>query len=192
MLRTETGLAIESRFVWLQGLGMSLLFSHWIVSNSLWHGLKPARLLCPWNFPCKHTGVGCHFLFQGIFLIQGSNPCLLHWQVGSLLLSHKGGPLLVWCWVMYLLKLYPWTLSYLSWKGNGKRWNINRTLFQGMRRKSWVVLLPMILDVVRAQGRLPSSKSQGHIDYFELKLLKKQPMQEKHSEPPFHLLESRK
>lgn len=61
-----------------------------------------------------------------------------------------------------------------------------------MRRKSRVVLLPMILDVVRAQGRLPSSKSQGHVDYFELKLLKKQPMQEKHSEPPFHLLESRK
>ena len=45
---------------------------------------------------------------------------------------------------------------------------------------------------LRAQSRLPPSKSQGHIDYFELKLLKKQPMQERHSEPPFHLLESRK
>ena len=28
----------------------------------------PARLLCPWNFPGKNTGVGCHFLHQGIFL----------------------------------------------------------------------------------------------------------------------------
>ena len=30
--------------------------------------------------------MGCHFLLQGIFLTQGSNPCLLHllcWQVGS-------------------------------------------------------------------------------------------------------------
>ena len=24
------------------------------------------RLLCPWNFPGKNTGVGCHFLLQGI------------------------------------------------------------------------------------------------------------------------------
>ena len=31
------------------------------------------RLLCPWNFPGKSTGVGCHFLLQGIFLTQGSN-----------------------------------------------------------------------------------------------------------------------
>ena len=26
------------------------------------HGLEPARLLCPWNFPGKNTGVGYHFL----------------------------------------------------------------------------------------------------------------------------------
>ena len=26
------------------------------------HGLEPARLLCPWDFPGKNTGVGCHFL----------------------------------------------------------------------------------------------------------------------------------
>ena len=28
-------------------------------------------------FPGKNTGVGCHFLFQGPFPTQGSNPCLL-------------------------------------------------------------------------------------------------------------------
>ena len=32
------------------------------------------RLLCPWDFPGKSTGVGCHFLLQGIFPTQGSNP----------------------------------------------------------------------------------------------------------------------
>ena len=37
------------------------------------HGLQPTRLLCPWNFPGKNTGVGCYFLLQGIFLTQGSN-----------------------------------------------------------------------------------------------------------------------
>ena len=42
-------------------------------------------------FPSKDTGVGCHFLLQGIFQIQGSNPhlpCLLHWQMDSLPLRH--------------------------------------------------------------------------------------------------------
>ena len=34
---------------------------------------KPARLLYPKNFPGRNTGVGSHFLLQGIFLIQGSN-----------------------------------------------------------------------------------------------------------------------
>ena len=36
--------------------------------------------------------VGCHFLFQGIFPTQGSNPCLLPWQTDSLPLSHPGSP----------------------------------------------------------------------------------------------------
>ena len=34
--------------------------------------------LCPWDFLGKNTGVGCHFLLQGIFSTQGSNPCLQH------------------------------------------------------------------------------------------------------------------
>ena len=30
-------------------------------SDSSWpHGLQPTRLLCPWDFPGKSTGVGCH------------------------------------------------------------------------------------------------------------------------------------
>ena len=36
-------------------------------------GLQSTRLLCPWNFPGKNTGVGCHFLLQGIFPTQGLN-----------------------------------------------------------------------------------------------------------------------
>ena len=58
------------------------------------HGLQSTRLLCLWDFPGKNTGVGCHFLLQGIFLTQGSNLCLLHWQVGSFPLNHQGSP---WC-----------------------------------------------------------------------------------------------
>ena len=45
------------------------------MSNSLQpHGPWPTRLLCPWDSPGKNTGVGCHFLLQGIFPTQGSNP----------------------------------------------------------------------------------------------------------------------
>ena len=33
-----------------------------------------------------------HFLLQGIFLTEGSNPCLLHWQVDLLPLGHLGSP----------------------------------------------------------------------------------------------------
>ena len=33
--------------------------------------------LCPWDFPGKSTGVGCHFILQRIFPTQGSNPGLI-------------------------------------------------------------------------------------------------------------------
>ena len=39
--------------------------SHSVVSDSSRsHGLQPTRLLCPWDFPGKSTGVGCHCLLQ--------------------------------------------------------------------------------------------------------------------------------
>ena len=67
-----------------------------VVSNSFHpHGLGPTRLLCPWDFPVKNTGMNCHFLLQGIFLTQGLNlnlRRLLHWQADSLPLSHLGSP----------------------------------------------------------------------------------------------------
>ena len=42
------------------------------------HGLQPIRLLYPWDIPGRNTRVGCHFLFQGIFLTKGLNWGLLH------------------------------------------------------------------------------------------------------------------
>ena len=56
------------------------------------HRLQPTRLFCPWNFPGKDTGVSCHFILQGIFPTQGSNPHLLHGQANSLQPSHQGSP----------------------------------------------------------------------------------------------------
>ena len=71
-------------------------FSH--VQLFATHGPWPSRFLCPWDFPGKNPGLGCHVLLQRIFLTQGSNPrllSLLHWQVGSLSLVPTGKP--KWC-----------------------------------------------------------------------------------------------
>ena len=40
-------------------------WSRSVVFDPQWpHGLQPTRLLRPWDFPGKSTGVGCHCLFQ--------------------------------------------------------------------------------------------------------------------------------
>ena len=54
------------------------------------HGLKLSRLLFPWDFPDKNTGVSCHSFLQGIFLTQGLNPHLLHCRQILYHLSHQG------------------------------------------------------------------------------------------------------
>ena len=54
-----------------------------------------AKLLCPWDFSGKHTGMGWHFLLQRSSPTQGSNPHLLHlvhcrWILKPL--RHQGSP----------------------------------------------------------------------------------------------------
>ena len=45
-------------------------WSRSVVSDSSWpHGLQPTRLLRPWDFPSKSTGVGCHCLLQQFILL---------------------------------------------------------------------------------------------------------------------------
>ena len=63
--------------LWFANGLMKWSVSFLVMSDSFQpHG--PTRLLCPWGSPGKNTGVGCHFLFQGIFLTQGLNPGFLH------------------------------------------------------------------------------------------------------------------
>ena len=38
------------------------------------HGLQPTRLLCPWDFPGKSTGVGCHCLLQKVSIEYSNMP----------------------------------------------------------------------------------------------------------------------
>ena len=89
---------------------VQLFVSPWTVSS---------RLLCPWDFLGKNTGMGFCFLLQGIFPTQGK-PCLLHWQVDSLPLYHLGSPvisqLLLNYKVLYCLKEFLLYNKYPSCK----------------------------------------------------------------------------
>ena len=49
-------------------------WSRVVVSDSLRpQGLQPTRLLCPWDFPGKSTGVGCHCLLHDICYCYSNN-----------------------------------------------------------------------------------------------------------------------
>ena len=55
----------------------------WLLAT-LWTVTNQAPLSM--RFPGKNTGVCCHFLLQGIFLMQGSNPRL---RLGKWILYHR-------------------------------------------------------------------------------------------------------
>ena len=58
----------------------------------VFHSLRPqgcTRFLCPWDFPGKNTGVGCHFLLQGVFPSPGTNLSLLHYRHSLYHLSYS-------------------------------------------------------------------------------------------------------
>ena len=72
-----------------------VMWSRSVMSDSLrTHGLYPTRFLCPWDFPGKNTGVGCHFLLQEIFPTQGLNLGLPHSRQMLYRLSHLAGSIL--------------------------------------------------------------------------------------------------
>ena len=77
------------------------------MSNSVWpHRLHTARLFCPWDSPGKNTVVGCHFLLQGIFLTQRSNPgvsCLPALAGGFFTTNH-------WCHLGCPLSIPQWAI----------------------------------------------------------------------------------
>ena len=104
---------------------------------------SPTRLLCPWNFPDKNTGVGCHFLLQGFFLTQGWNPHLLnplHWQVDSLPLNHQGNPLI---WIFLSQRI--WDVYVATYFASTFRRAENKSPFQ-KETVSIRILSPRITD----------------------------------------------
>ena len=74
-------------------LRCSLLFRHSAPSDSLRaHGLQPARLPGLWDSPGKNTGVGCHFLLQGIFPTRAQT-CVSCLEGGFFTTEPPGKPL---------------------------------------------------------------------------------------------------
>ena len=84
----------------------------------------PARLLCPWDSPGKNTGVGCHFLLQGIFLTQWSNQGLLHCVKILYHLSHQAN-----------LKCYSSSFKSLV---NFLKWSISQQLQLRINAFFWI------------------------------------------------------
>jgi len=86
---------IISRYYWLCVRAKS--FQSCVTLCKPMDGSPPGSSL--WDSPGKNTTVGSHFLLQGIFPTQGSNPhllCLLHWQTGSLPLAPPGKSTVGW------------------------------------------------------------------------------------------------
>ena len=55
------------------------------------YGLQPTRVLCPWDFSGKNTGVVCHALLQGDLPNPGIEPRSPALQVDSLTSEPPGG-----------------------------------------------------------------------------------------------------
>ena len=78
---------VNFNFFSISGWGINLCYCCCLVAKVCLtllqsHELQLTRILCPWDFSGKNSGVGCNFLFQGIFPAQGLNPYLLgRWTI---------------------------------------------------------------------------------------------------------------
>ena len=104
--------------------------------NSLQTHELPHQAPLSMEFFSKNTGVGCHFLPQGIFLTQGSNLSLLHWQANSSPMSQQGSPRL---WVAMVklefdkvwkdaMERHYYTLQALRVRSSDRQTQISRSI----------------------------------------------------------------
>ena len=86
----------------LQSMGLQRVGHNWATELN-W----TERLLCPWGFPGKSTGVVCHFLLQGIFPVKtGIEPRSPAWHADYLLSESPGKPWKIpatnWVWLTFI------------------------------------------------------------------------------------------
>ena len=124
------------------------------VSHFLWpQGLSLTRLLCPWDSPGKNTGVGSHFLLQGIFSTQGWNPGLLHCRQILYCLSHQGRFPSSWCSinVCYMISIKCKERERQTERGK-ERWRMCLFSLEKRRCKGLTNLVKDIDSLWRAPG----------------------------------------
>ena len=76
------------------------------------HGLQPTRLLCPWDFPGKRTGVGCHCLLQETPGVTGKFGLGVQNEAGQTLIEFCQENALVIAntlFQQYMRRFYTWT-----------------------------------------------------------------------------------
>ena len=91
--------------------------------------LQPCGLYSPWNSLDQNTRVGSHFLLQGIFLTQESNPGLLHCRQILYCLSHQGSPEIWGTHLSLITKRHAWAELFVTatnWKKRSPK-HINTT-----------------------------------------------------------------
>ena len=103
-----------------------------VMTDSVIPWTVAAKLLCLWEFSSKKTGVGGHFLLQGIFPAQGSKLRLLQcrripssWATGEV-------PKAAWKWKSLRHdQLFPWTIQSVGVSRPGY-WVGSLSLLQGI------------------------------------------------------------
>ena len=121
------------------------------------------QFLYPWDFPSRITELGCQFVLQGIFLTQGSNPYLLHWQVGSLALSHQGRHIDI-CVYMYMY-IYIYTHIYIYIYIHTYTYTHIYT-YTHMHIYPLFFGFPFLLGHHRALSRVPCARQQVLVSYL--------------------------
>ena len=122
------------------------------MSGFLWpHRLLPTRLLCPWNSPGKSSGVGSHFLFQGIFLTQGLNRGVSHCRQIPYHLSHQ----------VQSLQNKLWGQKLIKWNLPSSKEKVSLTLKSSVTQKKseTTQLCPTLCDPMGCS--LPGSSVHG-------------------------------
>ena len=97
-----------------------LLFDHSVVLVTPWTIAPQAPLSM--DFPGKNTEVGCHFLLQGIFLTQESNPGfgspVCRWILYQL--SHKESSEWLWAWRL-MIRIMDAKSQFSSWQAGTQK-----------------------------------------------------------------------
>ena len=109
--RTLEWVAISFSNAWKWEVKVKSLSRVWLFST---HGLQPTRLLHPWDFPGKSTGVGCHRLLRLVHNKHSVNGgCYSFSEVDTLYrIGWVTPPSQIFKWLGINIRLVFWNFSF--------------------------------------------------------------------------------